>query len=175
MSGHNKWSQIKHRKATTDAVKSRVFSRLVRLIKTEARIAKSDMNAPALKAAIERARAENMPKENIDRAIKSATEGGTELTRVTYEGYGPGGVALIIEGLTDSTNRTSQEIKHLFAKNRYVLASPGAAAWAFEKTTDGWTAKTTTPLSDEDIAKLETFVDEIENHGDVQNVYTNAE
>ncbi len=177
MSGHNKWSQIKEKKGKTDAVKSRVFSKFARLIGDEARRAKGDKNAPALRAAIERARKENMPSDNIERAIKKATEegGGAALEQVRYEAYGPGGVALIIEVLTDSRNRVSQEIKHLLSENGGNLAGPGAAAWAFEKTADGWKPTTTTPLSDEDLAKLSALVEKLEAYEDVQEVFTNAE
>ncbi len=176
MSGHNRWSQIKEKKGKTDAVKSRVFSKFARLIGDEARRAKGDKNAPALRAAIERARKENMPSDNIERAIKKATEaGGASLEQVRYEAYGPGGVALIIEVLTDSRNRVSQEIKHLLSENGGNLAGPGAAAWAFEKTAEGWKPTTTTPLSDEDLAKLSALVEKLEAYEDVQEVFTNAE
>src|SRR3989338_9733488 len=97
MSGHNKWSQIKLKKGKTDAVKSRVFSKFAKLIANEARAAKGNKDAPALRAAIERARKENMPNDNIERAIKKATEAGAkELAHVRYEAYGPGGAALLI-------------------------------------------------------------------------------
>ena len=174
MSGHNKWSQIKEKKGATDAQRSRVFTKLVKLIRVEARLAKGDLNSPSLKGAIERARRENMPKDNIERAIKSATEAGAD-EKVIYEAYGPGGCAIIIEGLTDSKNRTSAEIKHLLSKNGYELANPGSAMWAFAKSAEGYTPTTTVPLSPEHGAKLSELVDALEEHDDVQNVYTNAE
>ena len=134
MAGHNKWKQIKEKKGKTDAKKSQVFSKYAKLIANEARSAKGNKDAPALRAAIERARKENMPNENIERAIKKATEGGgAALESVLYEGYGPGGVATLVEVLTDSRNRTSNELKFLFAEHGGNLASPGAAAWAFQK------------------------------------------
>lgn len=173
MAGHNKWAQIKHKKAVTDAKKSKIFTKLVKLIKVEARLAHGDLNSPSLKAAIERARKENMPKENIDRAIKSASESNPD-EKVIYEAYGPGGCALIIEGLTDSRNRTSQEIKHLLSKLGSSLAAPGSALWAFEKTEDGYAPTSTVPLSDEDGAKLGEVLEALEENEDVQAVYTNA-
>ncbi len=174
MSGHNKWSQIKEKKGATDAKKSALFTKLVKLIKTEAKLSRGDLNSPSLKAAIEKAKAANMPKDNIDRAISSANSTADE--KVTYEAYGPGGCALIIEGLTDSRNRTSQEIKHVLSKNGYALAAPGAAVWAFSKTPEGaWNPTTTVPLSDDDGAKLSLLIEELEDMGDVQDVYTNAE
>ncbi|MDO8623939.1 MAG: YebC/PmpR family DNA-binding transcriptional regulator [bacterium] len=186
MSGHNKWSQIKVKKGKTDAKRSQVFSKYAKLISNEARAAKGNKDAPMLRMAIERARKENMPNDNIERAIKKATEGGgAALENILYEGYGPGGVALLIEVLTDSRNRSAGEIKHLLAENGGNLASPGAAAWAFTKepTTDnlqlttgsGWRATTTVPLEDADLEKLDKLVEALEANEDVQEVITNAE
>ncbi|KKU60235.1 MAG: transcriptional regulator [Parcubacteria group bacterium GW2011_GWA2_47_12] len=181
MSGHNKWSQIKEKKGKTDAKKSQVFSKFAKLIANEARAARSsggqvNKDAPALRAAIERARKENMPSDNIERAIKKATEAGAKaLEKVMYEAYGPGGAAILIETLTDNTNKTAQEIKHLLSENGGNLASPGAAAWAFEKTAGVWKPTTTVPLSEEDLNKLSALVEKLEAHEDVQEVITNAE
>lgn len=177
MAGHSKWKQIKEKKGKTDAKRSQVFSKYAKLIANEARTAKGNKDAPALRAAIERARKENMPSENIERAVKKATEGGgAALEAVLYEGYGPGGVALLVEMLTDSRNRASNEIKHIFSEYGGNLASPGAASWAFEKTPDGWKAATTTvPLEDADIEKLGKLVEALETNEDVQEVITNAE
>lgn len=189
MSGHNKWSQIKLKKGKTDAKRGLVFSKYAKLIANEARMAKGNKDAPALRAAIERARKENMPSDNILRAIKKATEsGGAALEAVLYEGYGPGGAALLIEVLTDSRNRSAGEIKHLLAENGGNLASPGAAVWAFERhdtntrtgandMNDGerWRATTTVPLEDADLEKLDKLVEALEANADVQEVVTNAE
>ncbi len=188
MSGHNKWSQIKLKKGKTDAKKSQVFSKYAKLIANEAREAKGNREAPALRTAIDRARKENMPSENIERAIKKATEGGGALEAIMYEGYGPGGVALLIEVLTDSKNRSAGEIKHLLAENGGNLASPGAAVWSFEKldtntrmsandtnNAERWRATTTVPLENADIEKLEKLVEALEGNEDVQEVVTNAE
>lgn len=189
MSGHNKWSQIKLKKGKTDAKRGLVFSKYAKLIANEARAAKGNRDAPALRAAIERARKENMPSDNIERAIKKATEGGgAALEAVLYEGYGPGGVAMLIEALTDSRNKTSSEIKHILAEHGGNLAGPGAAVWAFGKldtntrmgandtnTGEKWKAVTTVPLSDEDLKKLEKLVEALEGNEEVQEVVTNAE
>jgi YebC/PmpR family DNA-binding regulatory protein len=175
MSGHNKWSKIKHKKAASDAKKSNVYSKLVKLIQTESKTAKGDVSSPGLRAAIEKAKGENMPKDTIDRAVKKGASNDTaSMEHVTYEAYGPGGCALIIEGLTDNKNRTAAEIKHLLSKNGLQLAAPGSAVWAFEKTKDGWEAKTTTSLSSEDGEKLERLLEELDEHDDVQDVYINA-
>ena len=175
MSGHNKWSQIKHKKAATDAQKSRVFGKLARFIADESKRARGDTSAPGLRAAIEKAKSLNMPSDNVTRAVKKGT--GTdagEMNRVVYEAYGPGGCAIIINGLTDNRNRTSQEIKHLLSKNGGVLASPGSASWAFEKTLEGWLPQTHVSLSEEDNGSLLVIVEELEENDDVQGVYTNA-
>ena len=173
MSGHNKWSQIKEKKGATDAKKSNLFTKLVKLIKVEARIAKGDLNSPALKSAIEKAKVANMPKENIERAIASATVGGAD-EKVVYEAYGPGGCAIVIEGLTDSKNRTSAEVKHLLSKYGGTLAAPGAALWAFTKGEEGYVPRTTIPLSAEDGTALQTLLEVLRDYDDVQEVYTNA-
>ncbi len=191
MSGHNKWSQIKLKKGKTDAKRSQVFSRYAKLIANEARAAKGNRDAPLLRSAIERARKENMPNDNIERAIKKATEGGgVVLESILYEGYGPGGAALLIEVLTDSRNRAAGEIKHLLAENGGNLASPGAAVWAFShhpasgtppraggegEQAVGWVATTMVPLEDADLEKLDKLVEALEANEDVQEVITNAE
>jgi len=175
MSGHNKWSKIKHKKAASDAQKSKAFGKLARLISVESRAAKGDVNAPPLRAAIEKAKAINMPSDNIDRAVKKGAGADAEqMEHVLYEAYAPGGSALIIEGLTDNRNRTSQEIKHLLFSNGASLAEQGAASWAFKKENGGWTPNATIPLSDEDGEKLGRIIEELEEHDDVQEVYTNA-
>ena len=94
---------------------------------------------------------------------------------VTYEAYGPGGVAVIIEGLTDNRNKAAAEVKHILSKHGSTLATIGSAAWAFEKTREGWVPKTTTPISEEDFGKLEMLAEELEDNDEVQEVFTNAE
>ncbi|MFA5095517.1 MAG: YebC/PmpR family DNA-binding transcriptional regulator [Candidatus Paceibacterota bacterium] len=179
MSGHNKWAQIKHKKAITDAKKSKIFSKLVRYISVEAKLAKGDVNAPGLRAAIEKAKKVNMPSENIERAVKKASEPGTQMELITYEAYGPGGVGIIIETLTDSKNRTVQDIKHILSKNGFTLADVGSVVWSFvkEKTLEGiiWKPNMFIPVSDADLELLDKLVDELEENDDVQDVYTNAE
>ena len=176
MSGHNKWSKIKHKKAASDAKKSKIYSKLVKLIQSESKDAKGDISSPGLRTAIDKAKAENMPKDTIDRAVKKgASSDAASMEHVVYEAYGPGGCAIIIEGLTDNKNRIAAEIKHTLSKNGLSLAAPGSAAWAFEKTSEDWTAKTSSPISEEDGVKLEKLFEELEENDDVQEVYTNAE
>ncbi|MBI2108989.1 MAG: YebC/PmpR family DNA-binding transcriptional regulator [Parcubacteria group bacterium] len=176
MSGHNKWSKIKHKKAAEDAKKSKAFSKFTRLITLEAKKAAGNKDAPGLRTIIERARAINMPADNIERAIKKGSDKeSANLEEVTYEAYGPGGSALIVEGLTDNKNRTLGELKILFADYDTTLAERGAALWAFEKTPDKkWHPKTTMSLSDENKEKLKQLIDMLEENDDVQAVYTNG-
>ena len=176
MGGHNKWSQIKRQKGANDAAKSNVWGKLAKRIAVESKKANGDVNSPALRAIIETAKKENMPKDNIERAVaRGASADASSLESVTYETYGPGGSAIVIEALTDSRNRTAQEIKHLLSKNGLALAAPGSALWAFEKSGEGYTPKTTVPLSDTDNVALVKILEEIDAHDDVENVYTNAE
>ncbi|HEY4502558.1 MAG TPA: YebC/PmpR family DNA-binding transcriptional regulator [Candidatus Paceibacterota bacterium] len=175
MSGHNKWSKIKHKKAATDSERSKIFGKYARSIAVESKKSGGDIYAPGLRLAIERARKENMPNENIERAIaKGKADTGVSLEAVTYETYGPGGTALIIEGFTDNSNRTSQEIKHLLSQHGATLAQPGSALWAFVKQDGEWVPQTTVSLSEGDREKIERLKESLEEHDDVQDVYTNA-
>ncbi len=177
MAGHNKWSKIKRQKGKSDAAKSKIFSKMAKLISTASREAKGDVSSPTLRAAIEKARGYNMPSDNIDRAVKKGAGGdGAVLERITYEAYGPGGSAIIIEALTDSRNRASQEIKHILSKNGLELANPGSAVWAFEKdkATNDLQPTTSIQISDEDGEALEKLVEELEDNDEVQEVFTNA-
>lgn len=178
MSGHNKWTQIKHKKGITDAKKSKIFSKLARYIGVEAKLS-SGKDSPGLRAAIEKAKKVNMPGDVIERAIKKASEPETQMERITYETYGPGGVGIIIETLTDNRKRTAQEIKHILTKNGFVLAQIGSVSWAFKKenSKEGliWKSTTTISLSDQDLELLEKLVEDLEESDDVQDVYTNAE
>ena len=137
MSGHNKWSQIKHQKGAADAAKSDIWGKLSRRITVESKTWHGDVNAPALRSFIEKAHKANMPKDKIEKAVaKGTTSEAGDMESITYESYGPGGAAIIIDALTDNRNRTAQEIKHLLSKNGLALAAPGSAAWAFEHTQD---------------------------------------
>jgi YebC/PmpR family DNA-binding regulatory protein len=135
MSGHSKWSTIKRKKGKVDAERGRLFTKLIREIVVAAREGGGDPEAnPRLRTAIENARAANMPQANIDRAIKRGTGAlpGTSYEPATYEGYGPGGVAVLVEVLTDNKNRTTAEIRHLFSKYGGNLGEAGCVAWMFE-------------------------------------------
>ena len=136
MAGHSHWAQIKRKKAVQDAKRGQLFTKLIREIIIAVRAGGSgdpELN-PRLRAAIQAARAANMPKENIERAIKKALglEEGTNYEEAVFEGYGPGGVAILINTITDNRRRTVSELRHLFSKHGGNLAEPGAVAWIFE-------------------------------------------
>ncbi|MFN3534256.1 MAG: YebC/PmpR family DNA-binding transcriptional regulator [Desulfatiglandales bacterium] len=136
MSGHSKWHSIRHKKGLVDAKRGKIFTKLIRELTVAAKMGGGDPNSnPRLRAAIEAAKANNMPKENIERAIKRGTGEleGTSYEEVSYEGYGPGGVAVLLECLTDNRNRTVAELKHLFERNGGSMGEPGCVSWVFEK------------------------------------------
>lgn len=175
MAGHSKWAKLKHVKGKTDAQKAKLFSKLVRFITVEVKKAKGDKNAPGVRTAVEKARAANMPLDNIERALNKASGEGTELQLVTYEAYGPGGCALVLEAYTDNRNRTVQELKHLLGTHGGTLANPGAALWAFQKNAEGkLEAMMPIELSDEDAQKMAELSDALEEHDDINEIYTNA-
>jgi len=137
MSGHSKWSSIKHRKAAADAKRGQQFTKLARAITVAAREGGGDPEGnPTLATAVQKAREASMPKDNIQRAIDRGTGAGSDaaaIERVVFEGYGPGGAAILVEALTDNRNRTSAEVRHAFSKHGGSLGEPGSVAWIFEK------------------------------------------
>ena len=136
MSGHSKWSSIKHKKAATDAKRGKIFTKLIKEITVAARMGGGDMDAnPRLRTAILAARSENMPKDNIERAIKKGTGEleGVSYEESIYEGYGPGGAAVLIESLTDNKNRTVADIRYIFSKAGGNMGENGCVAWMFDK------------------------------------------
>jgi len=176
MSGHNKFSKIKHLKAKNDAEKSKSYTKLVRLISVEAKKCGGNLSSPGLATAVEKARKENMPNDTIDRAIKKAiTDNSAAMESHMYEAYGPGGVAILISALTDNHNKAAQEIKHILAMHEVALAAPGSASWAFQRQGHEWLPTTTMPLEDADIEKLTQLVSALEANDEVQEVFTNAE
>ena len=137
MSGHSKWSTIKRKKGAQDAKRSNMFAKLLRAVEVAAREGGGSVEGNmTLASAVEKARDASVPTENIERAIKRGTgelEGGARYEEVTYEGYGPGGVALFIECLTDNRNRTAQDVRHAFSRNRGNLGESGSTAWMFQR------------------------------------------
>ena len=136
MSGHSKWATIKHKKGATDAKRGKIFTRLIKEITIAAKSGGGDPDGnPRLRTAILAAKAENMPADNIKRAVQRGTGEleGLSYDEITYEGYGPGGVAIIIDVLTDNKNRAVSEVRHAFSKNGGNLGAEGAVAWMFSK------------------------------------------
>ncbi len=137
MSGHSKWSSIKHKKAAVDAKRGQQFTKLARAITVAAREGGGDPDAnPSLATAIQKARDASMPKDNIQRAVDRGTGAGGDgeaIERIVFEGYGPGGAAVLVEALTDNRNRTSADVRHAFTRHGGSLGEPGSVAWIFEK------------------------------------------
>ena len=176
MSGHNKWSKIKHKKAATDGQRSKIFSKHSLLIAMESRKAGGNLASPGLAAVITRAKADSMPKDNIDRAVaKGAGATGAALQEIMYEAFGPGGTAILITTVTDNNNRTAPEIRNIFTKAGLALGGPGSASWAFTKTADGYIPQNIVELSDADGEKLADLVEKLEDQDDVQAVFTTAD
>ena len=170
MSGHNKWSTIKHKKAREDAKRGKIFSKLIREITVAARDGGGDIDSnPQLRSVVQAAKAVNMPADNIDRAIRRGTGElpGVSYESVTYEGYGPGGVAVLIEVLTDNRNRTTAELRHLFSKYGGNLGERGCVSWLFNRTGQLMVPKQGNP-DDEAMLELalESGADDIDSSDD---------
>ncbi len=136
MSGHSRWSTIKHKKGAADAKRGKIFTRLIKEMTVAARLGGGDPNGnPRLRAAVAEAKANNMPKDTIERAIKRGTGEmeGVTYEEVTYEGYGPGGVAIIVEAVTDNSHRTTPEVRHIFEKHGGNLGTPGSVKFQFDR------------------------------------------
>jgi YebC/PmpR family DNA-binding regulatory protein len=175
MSGHSKWSQIKRQKSVTDAAKSRIFARHARLIAFESKKSRGNVSDPLLSAAIARAKDANMPKDNIERAIaKGLSKDSGNLDHIIYEAYGPAGVAILVDAFTDNKNRTTQELKHLLAKNGIEIAAPGSAQWAFTKTGGSYVPNDPLEIAGDDETRLAELLEALDEHDDVQNIFTNA-
>lgn len=142
----------------------------------ESKKAKGDVSYPALAAAIDRAKKDSMPKDNIDRAImKGKSVDAAALEETLYETFGPGGTAILITAVTDNAHRTTPEIRHLLNKAGYQMGAAGSAMWAFTKTAEGYVPSSPMELNDTDGEKLATLVEAIEEHEDVQEIYTTAD
>jgi YebC/PmpR family DNA-binding regulatory protein len=175
MSGHSKWSSIKHKKAAADSKRGQLFTKLARAIAVAAREGGGDPEANyTLAAAIEKAKSYSMPKDNIQRAIDRGTGGGdadAQIERVVYEGYGPGGAAIMVEALTDNRNRTGSEVRHAFDKHNGSLGEPGSVAWQFEK--KGVILVDAGRYGEEDLLPaIDAGADDVAEDGDVLKVTT---
>ncbi|MDD3535621.1 MAG: YebC/PmpR family DNA-binding transcriptional regulator [Candidatus Cloacimonetes bacterium] len=175
MSGHNKWSTIKHKKAATDAKKGKIYTRIVKEIILSAKSGGGDPETnPRLRTAVLSARAANMPRDNIERAIKRGTGEieGVSYEEITYEGYGHNGVGIVVEVMTDNKNRTVAEVRHAFSKYGGNLAESGAVSWNFEY--KGYFTVPANGLDEEEfmMQALEAGADDVENADEYYEVYT---
>jgi YebC/PmpR family DNA-binding regulatory protein len=174
MAGHSHWAGIKHQKEIADKKRGVVFSKLLAAISVAARTEADPNFNPRLRTAVEKARAANVPQENIERAIKRASEAGQALEEFVFEAYGPGGTALLISAASDNGNRTVQEVKKILGDFGGKWAEPGSVTWGFSKTQDGWAAKFPVEIGPEDSEKLSKLVSALLQNDGVQEVYANA-
>jgi len=176
MSGHSHWAGIKHKKGSADQKRGLVFSKLLNAISIAAKTETNPQFNPRLRTAVEKAQQNNVPKDNIERAIKRATE-QKDLEELLIEAYGPEGSAILIEAVTDSRNRTISEIKKILSDNNAKFGEQGSVKWAFESlnSDDGiiWQVKFKQEIPEEGKKKLQELIDELEERDDVQKIYTN--
>lgn len=172
MSGHSKWHQIKHKKGATDQKRGALFSKLVKAISVAARDNPDPNWNPRLRTMIEKAKAANVPGENIERAIKRSSE-VKDLEEITIEAYGPDKVAVIVIAVTDNRNRTIAELKSIISENGAKSADPGSVLWSFTKTDGEWKPNFAQEVTSDGRVKLDTLVSELEEHDDVSGVVTN--
>ena len=178
MSGHSKWHKIRHTKGAVDAKRGKIFTKLIKEITVAARIGGGDVTGnPRLRAAVEAARAANMPSDNIKRAVQKGTGElpGQQYEEVAYEGYGPGGVAIFVQAMTDNKNRTLPEIRHLFSKYGGNLGEQNSVAWMFEKR--GYLVIDKGHLSEDDLMEvvLDAGGEDLRDDGDCYEVLTPPE
>ena len=179
MSGHSKWSTIKHKKGAADAKRGKVFTRIIKEMTIAARLGGGDADGnPRLRAAIAEAKANNMPKDNIDRAIKRGTGeiDGLTYEEITYEGYGPGGVAIMVEALTDNSNRTTPEIRHTFEKYGGNFGTPGSVRFQFDR--KGFFAVEKSAVGEDKLMEiaLEAGADDLQTEdAEAYEIYTSPE
>ncbi len=180
MSGHNKWSQIKNKKGVADVKRGKVFSKLLRAISIAAKTEPNVQFNPRLRSAIDTAKEYLVPLDNIERAISKASD-QKDLSEMVIEAYGPEGSAIIIEAITDNTNRTISEVKKILSDHDAKFANQGSVLWAFSaeggSASGGdakWKAKFPQAISEESKAKLEKLIEALDEHDDVQNITTNV-
>lgn len=173
----NRWSQVKNRKAANDAVKGKVSTQMSRLITNAVKEANGNVDSPTVLAVVDRAKRADVSRETIERALKKGSDKNeAAMEAITYEGYGPAGVGIMVTTLTDNRNRTGQEIRYIFSQGG-SLGTPGSVSWGFARTMDGeWNPMqgTEVDVPDDKVEELSTMIDSLENHDDVTGVYTNA-
>ncbi|MDO8537161.1 MAG: YebC/PmpR family DNA-binding transcriptional regulator [bacterium] len=177
MSGHSHWAGIKHKKGVADQKRGQAFSKLLAAISAAAKTEQNPEFNPRLRTAVEKAREAKVPAENIERAIKRGPEAGENLEELIFEAYGPGGVAILIEAISDNKNRIVQEIKKALSEFGGKWAESGSVRWAFEPNADDrgkWIAKFSQEIGAEDKKKLQALVETLNECEGVQNIYTNT-
>jgi YebC/PmpR family DNA-binding regulatory protein len=177
MSGHSKWSTIKHKKALTDAKKSKVFSKISSLISIAARKGGDPEKNPSLRAAIDKAHEVNLPKENVERAIKRGTGeiGGASLEEAAYGAFGPGGAAILITVITDNKNRTLAEIKKILQEHNAKFVELNSIQWMFRREGADWVPNQPMKIEDEKTKKeLEVLYETLDDQQDVNEIYDNT-
>jgi YebC/PmpR family DNA-binding regulatory protein len=181
MSGHSHWAGIKHKKEITDQKRGKTFSKLLALISAAAKTEPNPDFNPRLRTAIATAKEMTVPQDNIERAIKKASEAGNNLEELLFEAYGPGGIAILIEAVSDNKNRAVQEIKTTLKDYNGKWAESGSVQWAFEKGSPstplgagGYQPKFPQNIPEADAEKLVTLIEALHDNDNVQNVYTNA-
>jgi len=175
MSGHSKWATIKHKKGAADKARGKLWAKLIRQVEVAARGGGGDPDAnPTLRTMIDKAKAASVPNDTIDRAIKRATGDleGVNYEAVTYEGYAPEGVAVYVEALTDNRNRTSADVRHIFAKQGGSMAEPGAVAWQFERKGVIYVERRAATEDDLMLAALDAGAEDIVDEGDTWRITT---
>ncbi len=177
MAGHSKWANIQHRKGRQDDIRGRVFTKIAKELTVAARQGGGDINFnPRLRLCVEKAKAENMPKDNIERAIKKGTGEleGVDYIEIRYEGYGPEGVAVIVDAVTDNKNRTASNIRSTFSKNGGNLGETGGVGWMFDK--KGVIVFESEVISEDELMDiaLEAGAEDIKNEGEILSVYMDS-
>lgn len=176
MSGHSHWAGIKYKKGTADQKRSKIFSKLLNTISIAAKIEINPQFNPKLRTAIGKAQRNNIPKDNIKRAIKRASE-NKDLEELIIEAHGPEGAAILIEAVTDNRNRTISEIKKILSDNNAKFGEQGSVQWAFEWVEgehENWKAKFKQDVSESALQKIKVLAEKLEDRDDVQNIYTNT-
>jgi len=177
MSGHSHWAGIKHKKEATDQKRGRVFSKLLKAVTAAARGEPNPDFNPRLRTAIFKAREAKVPNDNIERALKKASDPGEKLEELVLEAYGPGGAALLIEAVSDNRNRTVAEVKSVLTKGGGKWAEAGSVRWAFDPPAEpggGWRAKFPQELSPADKENLLKLISELETQEDIQKIFSSA-
>ncbi len=178
MSGHSKWSTIKHKKALTDAKRSKVFSKVASLITIAARRGSDPDKNPTLRAVIEKAREVNLPKENVERAIKRGTGEitGAQIEEVAYGAFGPGGAVILITAITDNKNRTLAEIKKILTEHNAKFTEVSSIQWMFRREGADWVPNSLIKIEDENINKeLAALYEALDEQSDISEIYSNEE